>query len=268
MTGDQSSINSGTPVKQKEIGRAVMEFFYDYLYLSDTTNIESEHKDLMILQTGDGVSKFSSYRTMQVDSLVSVSTPGQIVANPDRYVGGETFAVYKNYPDNKFTNVDKISTDWFLYEEDIPVHEWNIDSDSVKEIAGYKCRRAECDFRGRKYIVWYSGEIPVAGGPWKFGGLPGLIMEAGDSKGHYRFTLSGINSNAARSITIPDVQYNRTTRDKYYSARHRFDIDPFGYMSSVSGVNVIMTTPGGNPDHEAMKPRTLKYDYIERDYKR
>jgi GLPGLI family protein len=266
-SGKQFGMNTGTPVKQKEIGKAAMEFIYDYHYLNDTTNVASVVKDQMILQVSYGMSKFFSYSAMQIDSLVSVSSIDQIQANPDRYVGGETFSVYKNYPTGKFTYIDKISTDWFSYEEDIPVQEWKL-TDGDKEVLGYQCHRAECDFRGRKYNAWYTDEIPVADGPWKFGGLPGFIVEVSDSEGHYSFTLVGITSKATRNITLPDVQFNKTSRDKFYSTKRKFDTDPIGYLSAVSGVNVVITTPDGSPNNAAMQARELRHDYIERDYKR
>ncbi|MDR2026804.1 MAG: GLPGLI family protein [Prevotellaceae bacterium] len=267
IRGGETNLNAAKRVKQKEIGQAGMEFFYDYRRLTDTTDAASEQQDMMILQINQDMSKFSSYRAMQIDSLMSVSTVDQIMANPVKYAGGESFSVYKNYPSGKVTTVDKIATDWFMCEEDIPVQEWSIDDSATKEILGYRCRRAECDFRGRKYVAWYSDEIPVSSGPWKFGGLPGFIMEAGDSEGHYKFTLVGINSNAARAITIPDIQFNKTGRDKFYTAKRKYDVDPIGYISAISGIKLNITTPDGAPNEEMMKPRELKYDYIERDYK-
>ncbi|MDR2383452.1 MAG: GLPGLI family protein [Prevotellaceae bacterium] len=268
VQGGEVGVNTAARARQKEIGKADMEFIYDYRRLTDTTDVSSEKKDLMILQISQGMSKFSSYRTMQVDSLISASTVDQIKANPGNYAGGETFSIYKNYPQGKLTTMDKIAMDWFMYEEDIPVQEWNIDDSATKEIAGYVCRRAECDFRGRKYIAWYTGEIPLAEGPWKFGGLPGLIMEVGDTEGHYQFTLTGINPNATRPVTIPDVQSNKTSRGKFYAAKRKYDTDPIGYISAVQGIKLTVTTPGGAPpSNEMMKPRELQYDYIERDYK-
>lgn len=96
--GNRMIVNSDKPVEQKEIGVAVMEFMYDYSYLCDTTDVTSVVTDRMILQVGYGLSKFASYRAMQIDSLLRTSTADQIKANPARYVGGETFSVYKNYP--------------------------------------------------------------------------------------------------------------------------------------------------------------------------
>ena len=268
MSGNQTSMSASNVPDQKEIGKAGMEFVYDYSYLSDTTDLASETKDQMLLQVTYGMSKFTSYRGILVDSLLRVSTADQIIANPERYVVGQTFSLFKNYPAGKFTTTDRISTDWLSYEENIPMQEWTIDDESAKEILGYQCRRATCDFRGRKYIAWYSDEIPVAEGPWKFGGLPGLIMEVSDSEGHYKFALVGINSKATRNINIADIQYVKTTRDKFYSTKRKFDTDPVGYLQEVSGVALTITHEDGTPNLELMSPRELQYDYIERDYKR
>ena len=93
INGGSMSGCSLSNVEKKEIGKAVMEFMYDYRYLKDTTDVTSESTDRMILQVDYGISKFSSYRAMQIDSLLRVSTTEQIEANPDRYIGGETYSI-------------------------------------------------------------------------------------------------------------------------------------------------------------------------------
>lgn len=265
INGGSLSGSSLSNVEKKEIGKAVMEFMYDCRYLKDTTDVTSESTDRMILQVGYGLSKFSSYRTMQIDSLIRISTADQIQANPTKYIGGETYSIYKNYPTGKFTMTDKIATDWFLVEELIPEQQWNL-TDETKEILGYQCKSAKCSFRGRDYIAYYTDEIPVADGPWKFGGLPGFIMEVRDTNNHYSFTCVGINSKADRPITIPEVQYNKTSRVKFYQAKHRYDTNPIGYLETVSGIKVNVTSNGEKRD-DLSKPRELTYDYIETDWK-
>ncbi len=265
INGVSMSGSSLSNVEQKEIGKAVMEFMYDYRYLKDTTDVTSESTDRMALQVGYGISKFSSYRTMQIDSLLRVSTAEQIEANPNRYIGGETYSIYKNYPVGKFTMTDKIATDWFLVEELIPEQQWTL-TDDTKEILGYQCKSARCRFRGRDYTAYYTEEIPVADGPWKFGGLPGFIMEARDADNHYSFTCVGINSKAERAITMPEVSYNKTSRVKYYQTKHRYETNPLGYLEAVSGIKVNVTSNGEARD-DLSKPRELTYDYIETDWK-
>ena len=52
--------------------------------------------------------------------------------------------------------------------------------DSTRNISGYPCKLAVCQFRGRTYKAWYTTEIEIEEGPWKFHGLPGLIVEIAD----------------------------------------------------------------------------------------
>ena len=132
---------------------------------------------------------------------------------------------------------------------------------------GYECKSAVCDFRGRRWTAFYTDSVPVADGPWKFGGLPGFIMQVYDEGHQYEFTCVGINSKADRAITIPEVPFNKTTRPKFYATKLRFDTDPFTYMMNVNGVNVNVVGADGQPRTDITQPRTLQYDYIERDWK-
>lgn len=140
-------------------------------------------------------------------------------------------------------------------------------TEDTKEILGYKCRSAKCIFRGREWTAWYSDEIPVADGPWKFGGLPGFIMEISDVGSQYRFVCVGINSKAERLITMPKVQYIKTSRGKYYATKYKYDIDPISYMGTTSGVQVQIVNPDGSPRTDLTQAKELTYDYIERDWR-
>jgi GLPGLI family protein len=68
---------------------------------------------------------------------------------------------------------------------------WSI-SNEFKMIGKFQCRKAFCKFNGRNYIAWFTFEIPLKDGPWKFYGLPGLILEISDEKNEYVFKLSKI----------------------------------------------------------------------------
>jgi len=58
--------------------------------------------------------------------------------------------------------------------------EWNISEQEQKEIGGFVCKKATTTFRGVDYIAWFTEEIPLPYGPWKFRGLNGLILEIYD----------------------------------------------------------------------------------------
>ena len=61
-------------------------------------------------------------------------------------------------------------------EESINLFKWKFTPES-KTILGYKCTKATCNFRGRNYVAFFTREIPFKAAPWKFHGLPGVILE-------------------------------------------------------------------------------------------
>lgn len=52
-----------------------------------------------------------------------------------------------------------------------------------------------CYFRGRSYVAWFTMDIPIENGPWKFAGLPGLILKVYDDKKLYDFECVKIEKN-------------------------------------------------------------------------
>lgn len=175
----------------------ILECQYRIMETDDTLNNDNYNEDWGLLRIGKKASLFYNMKTFYVDSLCS--TPGgdrlwgdmMVAAIRSRQYnsmpGAKTSIneyVYKNWPDSKITVADQVATSYFTYEEDYIPQNW-VMSDSTKAILGYTCQKAECDFRGRHYVAWFSTEIPVYDGPWKFNGLPGLILEVYDSKMFY-----------------------------------------------------------------------------------
>lgn len=266
------NIIQSTVPETETIAPETMEFVYDYRCCVDTTGSQTEgfDSDNMLLQIGpDGLSKFSSYKNLTIDSILMRSTPEQIAtaAMDGKLSNGEFMTIYKNYPDGKLTHTEKICEDWFSYTEDMPPLDWEL-TDSVATVLGYQCQSARCRFRGREWTVFYTEDIPLSDGPWKLHGLPGLIMKVSDAKGHYIFECIGIKSKADRPITIYKVPFNKTDRRGYYDAKHRYDINPYSYYEATTGYHVTVTDMEGNPSLEAYEPMELSYDYLETDWKK
>lgn len=74
----------------------------------------------------------------------------------------------------------------------LPAIEWQLTAES-KMIDTLSCQKAIGKFRGRTYTAWYAKAIPVAVGPWKLHGLPGLILEAEDSLGEVKFIFESLH---------------------------------------------------------------------------
>lgn len=266
------SIFPGNIPESTTIAAENMEFVYDYKWCNDTTEQDEENytADRMLLQIGpDGLSKFSSYKNLTVDSLLMNMTQEQKAeaAMEGKLSTGEFMTIFKNYPAGKLTHTEKICMDWFRYEEDMPELEWEL-TDSMTNILGYECHSAACSFRGRRWIAYYTEEIPLMEGPWKLYGLPGLILKASDNDGLYNFECIGIKGNADRPITIYKVPYNNTTRARYYDTKHRYDVNPYAYYEAGGHGSITVTDESGNPMLDAYDPVELPFDYIEPDWKK
>jgi GLPGLI family protein len=68
-----------------------------------------------------------------------------------------------------------------------------------------KCLAATTVFRGRKYLAYYAPAIPITGGPWKFGGLPGLILSLSAEDNYVKYQAVELVENYSGEIKVPDV---------------------------------------------------------------
>lgn len=172
---------------------------YDLTYAEDTNNLQNKGEEMMMLLIGKNVSNFqsyNSYRFKQVGrkkqkegTLDDWIESGEIMQYKARY----TYCIFKNYPPGRITTIDDLllSDRRFVYEENVTQFDWII-LDDVATINGYLCQKAKCEFGGRVWEAWYTEELPISDGPYKFYGLPGLIINIADTKNHYSFTFLSI----------------------------------------------------------------------------
>lgn len=78
----------------------------------------------------------------------------------------------------------------------------------------YECLLAESDYHGRRWKAWFTPEIPMQYGPWKFHGLPGLILKA-EAPGGFMFVATGLASTSRKGPTMYlSDQYSKVSRLK------------------------------------------------------
>lgn len=93
------------------------------------------------------------------------------------------------------------------WHEETPAFDWRITADTCT-VMGYACRKAVTEFRGRVWHVWFCPALPVDSGPYKFRGLPGLILKAEDTAGAYCWEIASI-----RHGTWPMLEKHLRYRD-------------------------------------------------------
>ncbi|MEN4760167.1 GLPGLI family protein [Chryseobacterium sp. C39-AII1] len=160
----------------------------------------SHHEELCTLLTNEnGKSYFQSYENFRRDS-VHTKTVNDYFANKAkglRLGDGNTNAkfrslIIKNISQNDITVEEKFFTSIFSTNYTSCKQNWKLIKDKATTILGYKANAATTEFGGRKWMAWYTTEIPISDGPYKFYGLPGLILKITDSENTYNFEIKGV----------------------------------------------------------------------------
>jgi GLPGLI family protein len=138
---------------------------------------------------------------------------------------------FKNFSKNTFAEYARMPRyirNNSQYEENIPVQDWVIKNDTLT-VAGFLCQKAMCQFRGRNYTAWFTFEIPINNGPWKFGGLPGLILKVYDNDMLYSFEVTKIDYGIKKyPIKMHDYKnYKKINREKLLKLQREINEDYF-----------------------------------------
>ena len=118
----------------------------------------------------------------------------------------------------------------YTVQETIPTIDWKIQPDTIR-ILNYSCQKAICQFRGRNYEAWFTPEINVSEGPWKFTGLPGLILKVAESKGYFIFNCKSVEK-VNLDLELTDGKGQKVTREEFLKANKLFLEDPMPFMSN------------------------------------
>jgi GLPGLI family protein len=186
------------------------------------------YDDMQRLEIGAHLSKYYSYFVYNSDSLCTdwgkkhkgtQSAPNWMGprgkdSNWSEYYFSEYF---KDFTNNVITEYARMPRNIpnYQYSENIPSQNWKIQADTLT-VRGYLCQKAICQFRGREYIAWFTPDIPINNGPWKFGGLPGLILKIYDDDNQYIFECIRVENHKKKyPIKIYDYKnYMKIDRHK------------------------------------------------------
>ncbi|MGV9003002.1 GLPGLI family protein [Flavobacterium sp.] len=91
-------------------------------------------------------------------------------------IGNDTTYVFKDFNQNQLFSEEKIFTKSLVVSDELNIFDWKIEKDTLT-ILNNKCQKATTKFRGREFVAYFTTDIPISDGPWKFNGLPGLILK-------------------------------------------------------------------------------------------
>lgn len=151
-------------------------FNFNHIGILFITKGESYYQTLFMKRLNSGA---KSTNTLYVESSNNIRFS-------EVYINQSQKKLYENLYEERALNT------YFSATEDIPKLKWQLVNET-KKVNNYVCKKATTQFRGRTYTAWYTEQIPVSKGPWKFGGLPGLILSVEDAEGKFGYFVKKIS---------------------------------------------------------------------------
>lgn len=246
----------------QDVDTAKYSVWYEVTYKRKTVG-DPLFKEREILEIGDKYSFYYSYqRQLFVNFLDSIERANPGVEDKTGFyldkncpAIGNTYMVLKNMQNDSLAFMEKINQgQWFRYVEAFPVNDWKlVEGDTT--ILSMPCNKAILDLHGRHWMVWYTTEVPIPDGPWKFEGLPGLIMKASESGGIFSFTCIGI-TECNKPIRIEKRNYVNTTPKKYEEELKDYWHNQMEYIFRV---NNLPNTSGMWKDEKSYTPCLIEF---------
>lgn len=207
---------------------------YEMEYQPDSTDVSLRKKATMGLLLNTDYSLFGEWNNLLIDTVMykyyltapkNAGAPRGALRNSNNEI---RYRIYKN-AQNKIGTLDRvrlITSPTYQYEESKKVFTWKIQKDTAT-IAGYQCQRAECSYGNRHWIAWFTFQVPISDGPFKFCGLPGLIIKVGDITNSWKFTLTALEKrDFAYSFynRSPSDKIKKVSKDEYFdNLRESYD---------------------------------------------
>ena len=141
-------------------------------------------------------SNFYSYAKEHSDSIFVEYNKGYINESSLLSINTDfTFNIIisKDYTSNETQTIEYLQGVYYRYTEK-ENFSWNIGTDK-KLILGVECIKATTNFGGRYWTAWYSSQIPINDGPYKFRNLPGIILQITSDDNEYNFLATSIKKN-------------------------------------------------------------------------
>jgi GLPGLI family protein len=155
--------------------------------------------------------------------------------------------VYYNDLETVYYNTILVNKLAYIKEKNLKF-EWEIIEDEKKQILGHDCKKAVTQFRGRLYEAYFAPSINITSGPWKFSGLPGLILSIKSIDDYLIINATSIKEVSDIEIINPIANEKFVTLQEYINDTKRIWLQQLKAISSASK---------GNEDGGSI---TLKFD--------
>lgn len=247
-------------------------FFYELSYRPNKDSLRYE-KETMILDIDKHQSVYQSYELTVLDSLshdiisrTENGTMPDFATMQDRKPLSFSHRIFKKYPIQNVLYTDIIFNDDYSYLETSPIT-WTISNENRK-IGNYNVQKAETAYGGRQWTAWFTIDLPFQDGPYKFYGLPGLIIQIEDSEKNYSWELKGNRKiDQIKNILLlekinkknSNTRIHQLSKEKFEEKYNEYKKDPFAQIRQMaSQLPSNMKLPDGTSVTDGMREADQK----------
>ena len=235
--------------------------FYDFSYPSKTISDSIiRNNAITILDIDTDKSVYRDYLTVAQDSILTSEAAKSKLSNEDINKKLKppkfTYKVTK-YPKTKdVLYTERILKNNFEYTE-VPKLDWKI-LPETSQFEKYKVQKATTSFGGRTWTAWFAPDIPFSDGPYKFGGLPGLIVKIEDDSKTFSWKLNGLKKIETPSESLFDKSVRGkpivVSKIKFIEVYKNYRENPLSIVfSSMSEADLGKTLPSGKTVKETIR---------------
>ncbi len=245
--------------QDKDSKETANRFFYELTFKpkSDSAKLE---KVMTVLDIVKDRSVYRDYTMLAQDSIMKVQIEAMqksgVFKDMSKSIRMPKFSekVVKTYPDMKIQYIERIASGFspmgIAYTE-TPKFDWKISNEKEK-IGAYNAQKATAEFGGRKWTAWFTTELPFQDGPYKFSGLPGLIVKIEDDAKNYSWVLQGNRKvpnweelSYAEKISNMSLKVTEMPREKFEKTFNEFKKDPFATARPMMTQEIMSKTIPG-----------------------
>ena len=219
-------------------------FFYELTYASNKDSLQNKKTEMTILDIVPEKSIYRDFLAVSQDSILKIEVEAMMKSGSfkdlSKTIKQPKFShiITKSYPSMDVEYTDYLLQDRVTYKE-VPKFDWKIEGTKEK-IGAYNAQKATTTYGGRTWSAWFSTDLPFQDGPYKFSGLPGLIVKIEDADKNYSWVLKGnrkVENFAEETYAEQMMKQFGQGRNKLEVSRDKFETmyaayrkDPFGSM--------------------------------------
>ena len=204
------------------------EVIYKLSFKLDSTLVKPESEYMMLYMGKD----YSYYISRAQNFEDEIKVKGNSGSTPQNALTNFHYQILKEIKSDRLFYVHQIASDRFYFGQDKNIFNWQIETET-KEIKGYKVQKAITNFAGRDYVAWFTPDVPISDGPYKFNGLPGLILEISDVENEWNFEFFGLKKlSPKQDFKLKFNQLIKTSLAELKATNLRYRKDPFTYVNN------------------------------------